>query len=371
MRKKIALMPGDGIGPTIIKQTTKVLEAVAETFDHSFDLCYCDIGASAIQNYGDPLPETTLETCKNADAAIIGAVGHPDYDNAWSMQRNTPDEGLLKLRKSLDLYLNIRPVITFPLLLQLSPLKEKHVKGVDFVIYRELSSGVYYGEKGRTSARTAAFDQCYYSKEEISRVAKRAFETAKNRKKKKLTLVDKANVMETSRLWREVVYDLTSEYPEVELNTKFIDHAVADIILNPKEYDVILAPNLFGDILSDAAGVITGTVRLIPSGSFGDKHALFEPIYSAHPEKMDKADANPIANILSISMMFDYFDMRIEAKAVRNAVTKVLRKGYGTPDLNLKNKVSAAEIGDSIANYILENGNIKFNHFDEGMSTII
>lgn len=370
MRKKIAMLEGDGIGPTIIHQTKKVLDAVADTYDHQFDYCYTSIGASAIEEFGDALPNFTLETCLESDATIVGAVGHPSYDNDWK-NRHTPDEGLLRLRKAMGLYCNIRPVRTFHRLLHLSPLKEEVIQKVDFVVYRELSSGLYYGEKGRTSNLTAAFDQCFYSKEEITRIAKRAFDTAMNRKRE-VTLVDKANVLETSRLWREVVHGVAESYPEVTLKTKFIDHAVADMTLNPKQYDVILTSNLFGDILSDAAGVITGSVQLIPSGSFGDQHALFEPIYSAYPKNMEHIDANPIANILSASMMLDYFEMRKEAKAIRSAVTKVLKRGIGTPDLNLNSKRSAAEVGDIISSYIADN-EFKENNssLNQSMSTII
>ncbi len=370
MRKKIAMLPGDGIGPTIIHQTKKVLDAIADTYDHQFDYCYTSIGASAIKQFGDALPDFTLETCQNSDATIIGAVGHPKYDNDWT-NRNTPDEGLLRLRKALGLYCNIRPVRTFPRLLHISPLKEEIIKKVDIVIFRELSSGLYYGEKGRTSKFTAAFDQCFYTKEEIVRIAKRAFEAALNRKKI-VTLVDKANVLETSRLWREVVHEVAKYYPLVTLKTKFIDHAVADMTLAPSQYDVILTSNLFGDILSDAAGVITGSVQLIPSGSFGNQHAVFEPIHSAYPEKMERVYANPIANILSASMMLDYFEMREEAKAIRSAVTKVLKRGIGTPDLNLSSKLSSAEVGDIIASYIAD-GEFKQNNssLDQSMSTII
>ncbi|MEM9886683.1 MAG: 3-isopropylmalate dehydrogenase [Bacteroidota bacterium] len=354
MKKKIAILPGDGTGPIVIKQMEKVLNAIEEKFDHSFELLEGDIGASAIEKVGNPLPEESLERCYEADVTIVGAVGDPKYDNNFSVN-DTPDQGLLRLRKSLGLSYNVRPVRTFPNLLNISPLKRAYVKDVDFVIYRELSSGIYFGHKGRKDAHTA-FDECVYRASEIEAVARPAFDAAQKRGDT-LTLVDRANVLETSRLWREVVASIAKEYPAVAYNTLFIDHALADMVMRPQSFGVILTSNLFGDLMSDAVGVITGSVRLIPSMSIGEKTALFEPIYSAYPRGVRTVNANPVAGVLSVAMMMDYFDLKAEARALRSAVTKILSKGIGTPDLGLRHSVSAAEIGDLMANFITE-GNI-------------
>lgn len=353
MKKKIALLYGDGIGPLILKQGVKVLNAVCERFDHHFDYCVADIGASAIEKYGNALPNSTIESCQNSDATIIGAVGDPMHDNDIS-SKDTPDQGLLRLRKTLELNYNVRPIRTFPTLLDISPLKRSYVKDVDFVIYRELSSGIYFGRKGRADDQTA-FDECRYTVEEIERVARPAFEEALKRKKK-LTLVDRANVLETSRLWREVVALIAKEYEEVEYNTLFIDHALAEMIMRPQQFDVILTTNLFGDLMSDAVGVITGSVRLIPSMSIGQRNIVFEPIYSAYPIGVRHSSANPIAGMLSVAMLLEHFNLKTEARTVRSAITRIMKRGIGTPDLNLKYDVSTAEMGDLVATYITEGG---------------
>lgn len=352
-----------------MEQAIRVLDAVSERFGHQFDFCQAEIGASAIEHFGDPLPDFTIEECNDADAVIIGAVGHPKYDNDI-ISRNTPDEGLLRLRKAMGLYCNIRPVLTFPTLLHLSPLRPEVIKNVDFVIFRELSSGLYFGDKGRTSSNDAAFDQCFYTKEEISRVTKLAFQEAMKRRKI-LTLVDRANVLETSRLWRETVLEIAQIYSEVQFNHLFVDHAAAEIIMRPQQFDVILTSNLFGDILSDAAGVIPGSVRLIPSASIGEQAKLFEPIYSAYPRGIKPHFANPIAIILSVAMMLDFFELKKEARAVRTAVTRVLGNGMGTPSMNLKKKCSTRELGDRIA-YHIESGSAKRSkQAEDGNGTII
>ncbi|MEN0047320.1 MAG: 3-isopropylmalate dehydrogenase [Bacteroidota bacterium] len=371
MKKKIALLYGDGIGPLILKQGVKVLNAVCERFDHHFDYCVADIGASAIEKYGNALPNSTLESCQNSDATIIGAVGDPVHDNDIS-SKDTPDQGLLRLRKTLELNYNVRPIRTFPTLLDISPLKRSYVKDVDFVIFRELSSGIYFGQQGRADDKTA-FDECRYTVEEIERVARPAFEEAQKRKKKKLTLVDRANVLETSRLWREVVALIAKQYPEVEYNTLFIDHALAEMIMRPQQFDVILTTNLFGDLMSDAVGVITGSVRLIPSKSIGKNHVVFEPIYSAYPRGVRLSSANPIAGMLSVAMLLEHFDLKTEARTVRSAITRIMKRGIGTPDLNLKHNVSTAEMGDLVATYITEGGDSISGIAETGgsLSTII
>ncbi|MEM8527185.1 MAG: 3-isopropylmalate dehydrogenase [Bacteroidota bacterium] len=370
MKKKIALLPGDGIGPLILKQGVKVLNAVGERFDHQFDYCIADIGASALQKFGNALPNSTLESCINSDATIVGAVGDPIYDNDIS-SKDTPDQGLLRLRKMLELNYNVRPVRTFPTLLDISPLKRRYVKDVDFVIFRELSSGIYFGRQGRADDQTA-FDECRYTVTEIERVARPAFEEARKRKKK-LTLVDRANVLETSRLWREVVSLIARDYPDIEYNTLFIDHALAEMIMRPQQFDVILTTNLFGDLMSDAVGVITGSVRLIPSMSVGKENIVFEPIYSAYPRGVRLSSANPIAGMLSVAMLLEYFNLKREARTVRSAITRIMKRGIGTPDLNLKYTVSTAEMGDLVATYITEGDDVigGIAESGENLSTII
>ncbi|MEM1326770.1 MAG: 3-isopropylmalate dehydrogenase [Bacteroidota bacterium] len=351
MEKKICLLPGDGIGPIVTKQAQKVMRAIEERYDHRFNYCVAEIGASAIKKVGDALPEFTIESCLNSDVTFIGAVGDPKYDNDLS-KRDTPDRGLLRLRKAMKLQYNIRPVRTFSRLLHISPLKSQYISQVDFSIYRELSSGIYFGNKGRKDS-TSAYDDCTYRIPEIEAVAYPAFEAARQQKKP-LTLVDRANVLETSRLWREVVQDIAKQYSDVEYNTLFIDHALAELLMNPQQFGIILTTNLFGDLMSDAVGVITGSVRLIPSISLGEDTALFEPIYSAYSREQDLNTVNPIAAILSVAMMMEYFGLPKEARAVRSAVTSVLSRGVGTPDLNLQYAVSTADLGDYIAAYLLE-----------------
>jgi len=356
MKKKIAILRGDGIGPVLMDQAIKVIEAIAERFKHQFEYCECAFGANAIEEFGEPLPPETLKTSLMADATIIGAVGYPSNENKFRSEK-TPDDGLLELRKGLDVFCNIRPIRTFKTLLHLSHLKKRYAADVDFLIYRELSSGIYFGEKGRTEDGSAAYDVCYYNKAQINRIAELAFKAALGRKQK-LTLIDKANVLETSKLWREEVQLLAEKYPLVEFSTMFIDHGAAEMLMRPQNFDVILTTNLFGDILSDAAGVITGSVQLIPSASIGEKTALYEPIYSAFPKGIANFNANPIAIILSVAMMMDNFGLILESRTIRSAVIRVLNQKYGTPDLGLDNEVTANEMGDLIAAYVLDGNTI-------------
>lgn len=371
MKKKIAVLPGDGIGPEVIEQAIKVLDAIGEQFDHQFEYCYADVGAVAIDNHGDPLPEATLDTCIQADAILFGAIGDPKYDNDPNAPIR-PEQGLLKLRKTLELFANIRPVTTFPTLLHLSPLQKERVQDVDFVIYRELTGGIYFGEKGRSEDQTTAYDHCVYSVYEIERIARLAFESAMKRRKK-VTLVDKANVLETSRLWREIVKKLAQEYPAVELNTMFVDNAAMQIILYPQQFDVILTSNMFGDILSDEASVITGSMGLLPSASMGVKTSMFEPIHGSYPQAKGKDIANPMATVLSAAMMLDSFGMVQEAKAIRNAVTTVLTEGLGTPELNPQTVCGTSRIGDILASCIHSDDGLKFRRgsLRQSISTII
>jgi len=280
MKKNIAVLAGDGIGPEVTQQAVKVLNAIAERYEHHFFYKSAEVGAIAIDKTGDPLPKTTLDLCLNADAVLFGAIGHPKYDNDPSAKVR-PEQGLLRLRKGLGLFANIRPVATYSSLLHLSPLRPERVKGADFVIFRELTGGIYFGEKER--GETSASDLCVYHKFEIERIARLAFAAAM-RRRKKLTLVDKANVLETSRLWREVVQQMASEYPEVAVDYMFVDNAAMQMIQWPTQFDVVLTENMFGDILSDEASVIAGSMGLLPSASIGENTALFEPIHGSYPQ---------------------------------------------------------------------------------------
>ena len=368
--KKIGVLPGDGIGPEVTAEAIKVLNAIAEKHGHNFEYRFGDVGAIAIDNTGNPLPDETLEVCETSDAFLFGAIGHPKYDNDTSAKVR-PEQGLLKLRKALGLYANIRPVAAYDSLLHMSPLKTDRVKGVDFVVYRELTGGIYFGEKGRTE--TGAYDHCTYESYEVDRIAKLAFEAAMNRRKK-LTLVDKANVLETSRLWRERVNLLAKDYPEVELDAMFVDNATMQMIQNPKQFDVILTENMFGDIISDEASVIGGSMGLLPSASVGDKTGMFEPIHGSYPQAAGQNIANPLATILSAAMMLDHLGLIDEAIEVRQAVNTSLRHGMVTEDLAEGSGYGTDRVGDFVANYVTEGeaeAKGSFFNIKMGLSTII
>ncbi len=371
MKKKIALLPGDGIGPEVIRQAVKVLDATANRFGHYFEYCYADVGAVAIDRHGNPLPEETLEACKNADAVLFGAIGHPKYDNDPNAKIR-PEQGLLALRKSLGLYANIRPVTTYPNLLHLSPLKEERIKGADFIILRELTGGIYFGDKGKSEDGQSAYDTCSYHVHEIERIAKLAFEYA-GKRRKKVTLVDKANVLETSRLWRDTVTKMLGDYPDIELNFMFVDNAAMQLIQYPTQFDVMLTSNMFGDILSDEASVIAGSMGLLPSASIGLHTSMFEPIHGSYPEGAGKNIANPMAAILSAAMMLESMDMNKEALTIRDSVQFILEKGIGTPELNPKFPYGCAEIGDLIALQVSDPHGFRLSEtqMSEQTSTII
>lgn len=370
MKKNIAVLPGDGIGPEVIEQALKVLDAVADRFGHQFMYQHADVGAIAIDKTGNPLPDETLKVCLESDAILFGAIGAPKYDNDPNAKVR-PEQGLLKLRKSLGLYCNIRPVAAFDGLLRLSPLREERVKGVNFVIYRELTSGIYFGEKGRNEAGNEAFDICKYTKDEILRISHLAFKAAQQRNQK-ITLIDKANVLESSRLWREVFQEISKEYPDVNTNAMFVDNAAMQMIVQPTQFDVILTSNMFGDIISDEASVIPGSLGLLPSASVGSKNALFEPIHGSYPQAAGEDIANPMATILSAAMMLDHLEMQDEAIEIRSAVRLCLNEGLGTPDLSPQYTYSCSQIGDLISSIVLEEKtNLKKDKISEGVSTII
>jgi len=272
--KNIVVIEGDGIGPEVTRQAVKVLNAIGQKFGHEFHYTYCLMGADAIDKTGNPLPDETIEACLNSDAILFGAIGHPKYDNDPTAKVR-PEQGLLRLRKSLQLFANIRPINTYPSLHHLSPLKTKNIVDVDFIIYRELTGGIYFGKKEVNADHTRASDDCVYTKEEIEQIAHLAFQQAQSRRKK-LTLVDKANVLETSRLWRKVVQEMAPTYANVAVDFLFVDNAAMQIVLNPRQFDVVLTENMFGDIISDEASVISGSLGLLPSASIGKGAALFE-----------------------------------------------------------------------------------------------
>ncbi len=344
MAFKIVVLPGDGIGPEVCSQALKLLPVIGQKEKVEFILEEGLIGASAIDRTGNPLPDETLEKCKDSDAILLGAVGDPKYDMDPTAKVR-PEQGLLKIRKSLGLFANIRPVKTFPVLDPISPLKDHLLKGVDFIVFRELTGGIYFGEKGRNEDGTRAWDHCNYSAGEIQRIARMAFKSAGQRRKK-LTLVDKANVLETSRLWRETVQKMAPEYPEVNLDFMFVDNAAMQIILQPSFFDVVLTENMFGDIITDEASVITGSIGMLPSASVGEGTSLFEPIHGSAPQIAGKNIANPFATILSLAMMMDHFGLGGSAESIRTTITRALESGMVTGDIEKKNPKCTSEVGD-------------------------
>ena len=371
MKYNIAVLAGDGIGPEVTEQAIKALDAIADVFDHSFVYKNALVGACAIDETGNPLPDETIEICKESDAVLFGAIGHPKYDNDPSAKVR-PEQGLLKLRKSLGLFCNIRPVKAFDRLIDNSPLKREIISGTDISIYRELTGGIYFGDKHLSEDGQVATDGCSYSVEEISRITHLAFKEAQNRRKK-LTLVDKANVLETSRLWRKTVTEIAKDYADVELDFLFVDNAAMQMILNPSQFDVILTENLFGDIISDEASVIGGSIGLLASASVGSTVGMFEPIHGSFPQATGKNIANPLASILSAAMMLRHLDLHKEAAAIENAVEKSLELGITTGDINPKKPFTTAKVGDFIADFLThpEDTNRNFKNIHMGQSTII
>ncbi len=357
MNKNIAVLKGDGIGPEVTDQALKVLDAIEKVFGHSFTYKEALIGAVAIEATGNPYPDATHEICLSSDAILFGAIGHPKYDNDPKAPVR-PEQGLLKMRKTLGLFANIRPINTYKVLANSSPLRADLVDGVDFVVFRELTGGIYFGEKGRKDNGDTAFDVCQYSREEILRISKLAFEAAMKRSKR-LTLVDKANVLETSRLWREVVKEFSTNYPEVTVDYMFVDNAAMKIIQNPRHFDVVLTENLFGDVLTDEASVITGSLGMLPSASVGSKVGLYEPIHGSYPEAAGKNIANPMAAILSAAMLLETsFNLTKEAAAIRQAIVHALEQGMVTSDIQKDSKHTTTEVGAFIADYILANKSV-------------
>ncbi|NNC33321.1 MAG: 3-isopropylmalate dehydrogenase [Croceitalea sp.] len=349
MKMNIALLAGDGIGPEVIDQAVKVTDAIAKKFGYDIKWTPALTGAAAIDAVGEPYPDATHDICVAADAVLFGAIGHPRFDNDPSAKVR-PEQGLLKMRQKLGLFANVRPTFTFPSLIDKSPLKRERIEGTDLVFFRELTSGVYFGERGRKDNGNTAFDTMTYQRFEIQRLAKKGFEASMSRGKK-LCCVDKANVLESSRLWRETVQAMEKDYPEVEVSYEFVDAVAMRLVQWPSSYDVLITENLFGDILTDEASVISGSMGLMPSASLGEKTSLFEPIHGSYPQAAGKDIANPLATVLSAAMMFETaFGLQQEADAIRAVVNRSLDEGVVTEDLADGGKsYKTSEVGDWLA----------------------
>lgn len=352
MKFNIALLPGDGIGPEVVDQAVKAVNAVCKKFGHEATFTKALVGACAIDATGDPFPEDTFQICLKSDAVLFGAVGDPRFDNNPTAKVR-PENGLLAMRKKLGLYANLRPMETYKSLIDKSPLKPELVDGAEFLCVRELTGGMYFGEKGRRDNGNTAYDTNIYSREEVERILKLAFEYAQ-RRRKHLTVVDKANVLESSRLWREVAQEMAPKYPDVTTDYMFVDNAAMKIVTMPKFFDVLVTENTFGDILTDEASVIAGSMGLLASASIGLHTSLFEPIHGSYPQAAGKNIANPLATILSAAMMFEYaFGLMEEGKAIRQAVTASIEEGFVTEDLaNGAAAHSTSEVGDWVAAHI-------------------
>jgi 3-isopropylmalate dehydrogenase len=371
MKKKIAILNGDGIGPEVTKQSIRILNSIAERFGHSFTYQEALIGADAIDKTGTALPSETIDICLDSDAVLFGAVGHPKYDNDPNAKVR-PEQGILGIRKALQLFANIRPVTTYKTLYHLSPVKSKNLEGVDFIIFRELTGGIYFGKKQTAEDGSSASDECSYTNEEIERITHQAFKYAQKRRKK-LTLVDKANVLDTSRLWRKVVQQIATQYKDVTVDYMFVDNAAMQILINPKQFDVVLTENMFGDIISDEASVLAGSLGLLPSASVGNKTALFEPIHGSYPQAAGKDIANPLGSILSSAMMLDHLGMKEEAALIREAVEWTLENNFVTKDIDPVNFYFTSTIGELISDYVSGKipGSIKKENIELRKSTII
>ena len=331
-KKHILIVPGDGIGQEVTEVGKKVLEKIAAKFGHDFTYDEALIGHVAIEATGDALPAETLEKMKASDAVLFGAVGHPKYDNDPSAKVR-PEQGLLKMRKELGLYANLRPIKLFDELLSASSIKPEILKGADILFFRELTGDIYFGEKGRKNNGDTAYDVAEYSRYEVERIGRKAFEAARTRKKH-LVSVDKANVLESSRLWREEIQKLALEYPDVTVEYQFVDATAMLLIKDPKRFDVVVTANLFGDILTDEASQIAGSMGMLASASIGDGTGVYEPIHGSAHDITGKGLANPMASVLSVALLLDIsFGMKAETEVVINAVDQVLKKGFRTGDI--------------------------------------
>ncbi len=349
---KIAVLAGDGIGPEISKQGVDVMSAVCAKFGHKVTYKEALCGAHAIDEVGDPFPEETFQTCMWADAVLFSAVGDPKFDNNPSAKVR-PEQGLLAMRKKLGLYANVRPVETFDCLVHKSPLKEELVRGADFICIRELTGGMYFGEKYQDDEK--AYDTNYYTRKEIERILKVGYEYAM-RRNRHLTVVDKANVLASSRLWRKVAQEMAPQYPDVKTDFMYVDNAAMRMIQEPKFFDVMVTENTFGDILTDEGSCITGSMGLLPSASTGEHTPVFEPIHGSWPQAKGLDIANPLAQILSVAMLFEYFGCKEEGALIRKAVVASLDANVRTPEIQVEGgaKYGTKDVGAWIVKYITE-----------------
>lgn len=352
MELKIAVLAGDGIGPEISAEGVKVMKAVCSKFGHQVTFTEALCGAAAIDAVGNPFPEETLKACQDADAVLFSAVGDPRFDNNPNAKVR-PEQGLLAMRKQLGLFANIRPVQTFDCLIHKSPLKDELVRGADFVCIRELTGGMYFGEK--QEGDDYAYDTNAYSRHEVERILKVAFEYAQ-RRRKHLTVVDKANVLASSRLWRKVAQEMAPRYPDVQTDYMYVDNASMRMIQDPKFFDVMVTENTFGDILTDEGSCISGSMGLLPSASTGESTPVFEPIHGSWPQAKGLNIANPLAQILSVAMLFEYFNLKEEGTLIRRAVDASLEANVRTPEIQVAGgeKYGTKEVGQWITDFILQ-----------------
>lgn len=350
MKLNIAVLPGDGIGPEIMKQGVAALDAIARKFGHEFNYQEAICGAHAIDEVGDPFPEDTYQACMQADAVLFAAVGDLRFDNDPTAKVR-PEQGLLAMRKKLGLFANVRPVATFGCLLHMSPLKEDILRGADFVVIRELTGGMYFGEKYQDNDK--AYDTDIYTRPEIERILKVAFDFAM-RRRKHLTVVDKANVLASSRLWRQIAKEMEPLYPEVKTDYMFIDNASMRVLTEPTFFDVVVTENTFGDILTDETSCITGSMGLQPSASLGEHTPLFEPVHGSWPQATGKNLANPVAQILSAAMLLEHFGLKAEGQLIRNAVNASLDANVRTPEIQVPGgeHYGTTEVGAWIVDWI-------------------
>ena len=350
MNLKIAVLAGDGIGPEIMEQGVAVMSAVAEKFGHQVSYREALCGAHAIDEVGDPFPEETFQACKEADAVLFASVGDPKFDNDPTAKVR-PEQGLLAMRKKLGLFANIRPVETFECLIHKSPLKDEIVRGADFICIRELTGGMYFGEK--KEGTDEAYDTCAYTRPEVERILRVAYQYARQRRRH-LTVVDKANVLASSRLWRKVAQEMMVEYPDVETDFMYVDNAAMRMIQDPLFFDVMVTENTFGDILTDEGSVITGSMGLLPSASTGESTPVFEPIHGSWPQGKGLNIANPLAQILSVAMLYEYFDLKAEGALIREAVNASLAANVRTPEIQVEGapQYGTREVGAWIVDYI-------------------
>ena len=350
MNLKIAVLAGDGIGPEIMEQGVAVMSAVAEKFGHQVSYREALCGAHAIDEVGDPFPEETFQACKEADAVLFASVGDPKFDNDPTAKVR-PEQGLLAMRKKLGLFANIRPVETFECLIHKSPLKDEIVRGADFISIRELTGGMYFGEK--KEGTDEAYDTCAYTRPEVERILRVAYQYARQRRRH-LTVVDKANVLASSRLWRKVAQEMMVEYPDVETDFMYVDNAAMRMIQDPRFFDVMVTENTFGDILTDEGSVITGSMGLLPSASTGESTPVFEPIHGSWPQGKGLNIANPLAQILSVAMLYEYFDLKAEGALIREAVNASLAANVRTPEIQVEGapQYGTREVGAWIVDYI-------------------